>query len=215
MGKSKASKAQAVVKESPEIKSAVEDQPMASSSDASSSASVHADSDSGSSSSSEDSDNDSDAEAPASSLPVSKKDKSSTSKKRKRAVVNEPLPDLEDPDAPALSHAEKRKQKKKPSAVEGIASSSTSAAKKPGKVTKPEDEPHARGNRQNSIWVGNLSFRTTEAQLREFFAPAGEVTRVNLPLKPVVADEPATKWKSTRDNRGYVLYICKLLACDG
>jgi hypothetical protein len=121
----------------------------------------------------------------------------SPSKKRKRTEL-EPLPIPEDEDAPALSHAEKRRQKKK-GGKDATTDTSTTAASAKEEVTHPRS---ARTPRQHSVWVGNLSFKTTEADLRTFFADAGEVTRVNLPLKPVPAGQPATKWKSTRENRG-------------
>lgn len=35
-----------------------------------------------------------------------------------------------------------------------------------------------------TIFVGNLNFRTSDAELRALFAPHGEVVRVSLPMSP-------------------------------
>ncbi|KAF9231899.1 hypothetical protein BU15DRAFT_90800 [Melanogaster broomeanus] len=43
--------------------------------------------------------------------------------------------------------------------------------------------PHS-SQRQNSIWVGNLSFWTTQDALRAFFEGVGEITRIHMPAKP-------------------------------
>lgn len=45
--------------------------------------------------------------------------------------------------------------------------------------------------RQNSVWVGNLSFQTTQANVKRFFQFVGEVTRIHMPMK------------SDGGNRGY------------
>ncbi|EEB86925.1 hypothetical protein MPER_15952, partial [Moniliophthora perniciosa FA553] len=37
--------------------------------------------------------------------------------------------------------------------------------------------------RQNSVWVGNLSFKTTPDALRKFFEDVGEITRIHMPMK--------------------------------
>lgn len=70
-----------------------------------------------------------------------------------------------------LSHAAKRKQRKAP-------------LKKAVPTTKKEkgDASHPV-KRENSIWVGNLSYKTTPESLRRFFDGVGEVTRVHLPTK--------------------------------
>ncbi|KDQ29647.1 hypothetical protein PLEOSDRAFT_1064448, partial [Pleurotus ostreatus PC15] len=83
------------------------------------------------------------------------------------------------PEVPVVSHAEKRKQKKKqqkvqeapPTTEEGNSKSTGGSAS----TTLPK--------RQNSVWVGNLSFKTTQEDLRAFFSGAGEITRINLPTK--------------------------------
>lgn len=84
-------------------------------------------------------------------------------------------------EAPALSHAERRRQKKKEERERKKSTSdSASAAKKrklqDGVVSKKE-------KRQNSVWVGNLSFKTTTDALRGFFDGVGEITRVHMPMK--------------------------------
>ncbi|KAF9031876.1 hypothetical protein BDZ89DRAFT_1012897 [Hymenopellis radicata] len=85
----------------------------------------------------------------------------------------------EDEEGPVLSHAEKRRQKKL------------------AKQEKKEERPAKKAKldvttkRQNSVWVGNLSFKTTEESLRTFFDGVGEITRINMPLKP--ATRPGLK----------------------
>jgi hypothetical protein len=84
----------------------------------------------------------------------------------------------------AISHAERRRQKKK--------------KEKP----QPEGDDSSlthRKNRQNSVWVGNLSFKTTPESLRTFFDGVGEITRIHMPAG------------ATNQNRGYVhFYFFKL-----
>ncbi|KIY73956.1 RNA-binding domain-containing protein [Cylindrobasidium torrendii FP15055 ss-10] len=72
-------------------------------------------------------------------------------------------------DIPVLSHAEKRRQKKK-------------QADEANPAKKAKLDP--LGKRQNSVWVGNMSYKTTEDDLKSFFNGCGEVTRINLPRKP-------------------------------
>ncbi|KAH7887434.1 hypothetical protein F5I97DRAFT_828079 [Phlebopus sp. FC_14] len=100
-------------------------------------------------------------------------------------------PNVKDESAPApdqtvLSHAERRRQKKKELNVQkpfkkrklsdGTAVKSTSTSKPTTDKTKPK--------RQNSVWVGNLSFWTTQDALRGFFDGVGEMTRVHMPMRP-------------------------------
>ncbi|KAI0304041.1 hypothetical protein BC826DRAFT_1089300 [Russula brevipes] len=95
---------------------------------------------------------------------------------------------------PVLSHAAKRKQKKV------LLKEEATPAKSPAKKQKrEEDAPHSV-KRQNSIWVGNLSYKTTPESLRRFFDGVGEITRVHLPTKLGKASpgEPAK-----RENRGF------------
>ncbi|KAI0698524.1 hypothetical protein C8T65DRAFT_660472 [Cerioporus squamosus] len=99
-----------------------------------------------------------------------------------------------------LSHAEKRRQKKKekhaaksadePSGKKGQAKVQNTAELPPSKVPK----------RQNSIWVGNLSFKTTPASLRAFFEGVGEITRVHMPMKMATGGPEKGPRK---ENRGF------------
>ncbi len=93
----------------------------------------------------------------------------------------------EDEGDPVLSHAEKRRQKK--------------LAKQEKKEERPAKKAKldVTSKRQNSVWVGNLSFKTTEESLRTFFDGVGEITRINMPLK--AATRPGLKGEC----RGYVL----------
>ncbi|EJD00946.1 RNA-binding domain-containing protein [Fomitiporia mediterranea MF3/22] len=81
-----------------------------------------------------------------------------------------------------LSHKEQRRLRKK---QKQLAEQNENDA--PSKTTKKAKQEKEKGKdgprRQNSIWVGNLAFRTTPDALRTFFADAGEVTRVNMPMK--------------------------------
>lgn len=40
-----------------------------------------------------------------------------------------------------------------------------------------------KAKRQNSVWVGNLSFKTTTDALRGFFDGVGEITRIHMPMR--------------------------------
>jgi len=120
---------------------------------------------------------------------------------------------MEEDDTPALSHAERRRRKKaeKRAAVAATADEETGSPKKKRKLAdgsaetaggkkdkkgKKEEDP-AKVSRKNSVWVGNLSFKTTTDDLKRFFSAAGEVTRVNMPTK-------AGNIRGTFENRGYV-----------
>ena len=115
---------------------------------------------------------------------------SPSSLKRKRGTSPQPVEDT-----PVLSHAAKRKKKK------AILGESTTVSTK---SNEEEDVPTPM-KRQNSIWVGNLSYKTTQESLRRFFDGVGEITRVHLPTKPGKAapGEPIR-----RENRG-----CGYLRC--
>ncbi|ETW84032.1 hypothetical protein HETIRDRAFT_444047 [Heterobasidion irregulare TC 32-1] len=93
---------------------------------------------------------------------------------------------------PVLSHAAKRKEKRKlktkdTEAPEGDKKKSTKAAS----ATQPK--------RQNSVWVGNLSFKTTAEALRRFFGDA-EITRVHMPTK---AGDNNSNGPDRKENRGF------------
>ena len=104
--------------------------------------------------------------------------------KRKRA----PSPQLVE-DTQVLSHAAKRKQKK------ALLGESTTVSEK----QKEEEDVSTPVKRQNSIWVGNLSYKTTHESLRRFFDGVGEITRVHLPTKP---GKTAPGESARRENRG-------------
>ncbi|KAG7097439.1 hypothetical protein E1B28_004784 [Marasmius oreades] len=99
-----------------------------------------------------------------------------------------------------LSHAEKRRRKRK----ERLAQTKGKELKEPlSKKRKLADGTASSTNtegkpqRQNSVWVGNLSFKTTPADLRTFFDGVGEITRIHMPMKP--GTRPGMKG----ENRGF------------
>ena len=79
---------------------------------------------------------------------------------------------------PVLSHAERRRQKKREqkSAIE-------ESAPKKRKLQDGTAVTVVPTKRQNSVWVGNMSFKTTQEDLRAFFEGIGEITRINMPTK--------------------------------
>jgi hypothetical protein len=84
-----------------------------------------------------------------------------------------------------LSHAAQRKAKKRKLKDPHSTEDAEDNALEPPKLT-PKSSSHTKPAahiRQNSVWVGNLSFKTTEAQLKEFFDGVGEITRVHMPKK--------------------------------
>ncbi len=83
------------------------------------------------------------------------------------------------PEVPVVSHAEKRKQKRKQQKVQETPSVTENGKSKSADSSASTALP----KRQNSVWVGNLSFKTTQEDLRTFFSGAGEITRINLPTK--------------------------------
>jgi RNA recognition motif-containing protein len=95
------------------------------------------------------------------------------------------------PEVPALSHAERRRQKKKKGKHAG---SNDSPPGKKRKINPSSTVP----KRQNSVWVGNLSFKTTVASLRTFFDGVGEITRIHMPMKA------STRGPLGSENRGLV-----------
>ncbi|KAJ6560459.1 hypothetical protein B0H19DRAFT_1028143 [Mycena capillaripes] len=96
------------------------------------------------------------------------------------------------PDVPVLSHAEQRRQKRRekeeklgqPAKKRKLPDGSAAAAGAPSK-------------RQNSVWVGNLTFKTTPETLTDFFKDVGEITRIHMPTKAPSA--PGVK----AENRGF------------
>ncbi|VDB90101.1 unnamed protein product [Peniophora sp. CBMAI 1063] len=121
-------------------------------------------------------------------------------KKRKRAP--EPAPaELDAPaedEEPVLSHAAKRKQKKKE--LKGTTETSPSGkVKDEDGATAGKETSTDRPKRQNSVWVGNLSFKTTPEALKKFFDGAGEITRVHMPTKMVTGGPAGAR----KENRGF------------
>lgn len=103
-----------------------------------------------------------------------------------------------------LSHAAQRKRKKElaKAAEKGTTQSGTSSTKP---VTKGSVKPatDVLAKRQNSIWVGNLSFKTTPASLKAFFDGVGEITRVHMPMKLSTSGGDPADGKRRLDNRGF------------
>ncbi|KAG8745537.1 hypothetical protein FRC10_007715 [Ceratobasidium sp. 414] len=95
-------------------------------------------------------------------------------------------------EAEVLSHAAQRKAKKRKlkelQPTEDDNDEPAPKSSKPKSKSQPDDKP-ALPARQNSVWVGNLSFKTTEAQLKEFFDGVGDITRVHMPKKQVRASK--------------------------
>ncbi|KNZ76064.1 Nucleolar protein 13 [Termitomyces sp. J132] len=117
--------------------------------------------------------------------------------KRKREAVSAETVDDHDeasgaeptPDDTVLSHADRRKQRKAEKrkakeAEEGVTTTNTKKKRKleNGKsVSVPGPGPAAQ--RKNSVWVGNLSFKTTQEDLKAFFKDVGEIVRIYMPTK--------------------------------
>ncbi|KAJ3812022.1 hypothetical protein F5876DRAFT_38363 [Lentinula aff. lateritia] len=100
-------------------------------------------------------------------------------------------------DAPALSHAEKRRQKKKEKLAARKDKGLEPPPTKKRKTDNQKEATDSTSQRQNSVWVGNLSFKTTPDALRKFFDGVGEITRINLPMK--LASRP----NMPGENRGF------------
>ncbi|PIL37016.1 hypothetical protein GSI_00708 [Ganoderma sinense ZZ0214-1] len=113
--------------------------------------------------------------------------------------------DAEDEEEPVLSHAEKRRQKKKAECTakkdaDPVSDSPSTKGKAKMKNTA-ELPPSKLPKRQNSIWVGNLSFKTTPESLRTFFQGVGGITRVHMPMK-MAQGGPAGQGPR-KENRGF------------
>lgn len=114
-----------------------------------------------------------------------------------------PHGDGEEEEVPVLSHAEKRRQKKKEQNL-SQANESKSDNTKPGKVKNTAElAPSKVPKRQNSVWVGNLSFKTTPEAIRNFFDGVGEITRIHMPMK-LASSGPGGKG-AMKENRGLVV----------
>ncbi|KAK2465961.1 hypothetical protein APHAL10511_001602 [Amanita phalloides] len=106
-------------------------------------------------------------------------------KKRKRQEADDD--DDNDEEKVVFSHAEKRRQKKK--RIKDVL---------PKPQSKSATELTSSG-RQNSVWVGNLSYKTTVDELKTFFARAGEMTRIHMPTHRAAGAGPGRK----AENRGF------------
>ncbi|KAI0824775.1 hypothetical protein BC628DRAFT_1377669 [Trametes gibbosa] len=109
-------------------------------------------------------------------------------------------------DVPVLSHAEKRRQKRKEdrsAQKKGVTpAEDVVQAKVKSKVKNTAELPPSKvPKRQNSVWVGNLSFKTTPASLRNFFDGVGEITRIHMPMK-MVTGGPEDR-RPRQENRGF------------
>lgn len=98
------------------------------------------------------------------------------------------IPVEEEDNLPVLSHAAKRKQKREGSKPQHKGDDSSAPQKKrklKDGTAGPNDDQAIK--RQNSVWVGNMSFKTTEENLRTFFKERGavEATRINMPTKAI------------------------------
>ena len=110
-------------------------------------------------------------------------------------------------EAPVLSHAEKRRQKKKAQhSLKGALELEGEAKKSKGKekVKNSADLPPSKlPKRQNSVWVGNLSFKTTPESIKSFFNGVGEITRIHMPTKMATGQRDSQGPR--KENRGSVL----------
>lgn len=85
----------------------------------------------------------------------------------------------EGPDVPVLSHAEQRRQKRREK-QEKLGQPAKKRKLPDGSAAATTGAP---AKRQNSVWVGNLTFKTTPEALTEFFKEVGEITRIHMPMK--------------------------------
>jgi RNA recognition motif-containing protein len=105
-------------------------------------------------------------------------------------------PEEPEEDVPVKSHAALRKERKralKQTEVINITENTKEKSAKPQNVAAPA--------RQNSVWVGNLAFKTTSESLKKFFDGVGEITRVHMPTKNV--GQGGKKFNVQGDNMGY------------
>lgn len=96
-----------------------------------------------------------------------------------------------------LSHAERRRKKKEQKLAANVKEEEGSTMKK-RKLKDGSAKAVVPIKRQNSVWIGNMSFKTTQEDLQTFFEDVGEITRINLPTKRAAG--PGFK----PENRGYV-----------
>ncbi|KAG8886963.1 hypothetical protein FRB98_000735 [Tulasnella sp. 332] len=94
-----------------------------------------------------------------------------------------------------LSHKQQRKFKRK--RERGEVEDSNKKPKKSKKEKEKVEPEISSTKRENSVWVGNLAYKTTQDDLRTFFDGTGEITRINMPKGPIKGS--AVK----RENSGY------------
>jgi RNA recognition motif-containing protein len=136
-------------------------------------------------------------------------DKSDTPDDHADADLDEELENADDHE-PALSHAEKRRRKREARRAEKLKDGDKRPKKKrklkdgTSQITDAETTTATTTKRQNSVWVGNLSYKTQQENLQDFFKWVGDITRIHMPTK--VRGGPGT----LPENRGCVCMICCL-----
>ena len=97
----------------------------------------------------------------------------------------------DEPNEPVLSHAERRRQKRRKLNPGDVSESPIKSTSKPKKGKEKEKGKKPREiseggdvllRRQNSVWVGNLAYKTTAVMVKTFFEGL-EITRIHMPLK--------------------------------
>ena len=136
----------------------------------------------------------------------SKEETSASSEEDASSDEDEDAGEQEEEEEPVLSHAERRRQKKKQQREVPSTSDDPSKEKQPKSVKNTADlAPSKLPKRQNSIWVGNLSFKTTADALKQFFEGCGEVTRIHMPMK--MASGGKGMKGAVKENRGLVVNV--------
>ncbi len=100
---------------------------------------------------------------------------------------------------PVISHAERRRRKREEKRAEKLKEAGGDPQKKRKLRDGTAKTIEATTKRQNSVWVGNLSYKTQYDSLRTFFKAAGEITRIHMPTRTFT--RPGMK----SENRGCVL----------
>jgi len=94
------------------------------------------------------------------------------------------------------SHALRRKERKRALNQAGDSDIAKVANEKSTKAVTTTSSV-----RQNSVWVGNLAFKTTPESLKKFFDGVGEITRVHMPTKNM--GQGGNKFNVRGDNMGF------------
>jgi len=136
-------------------------------------------------------------------------------KRKRKEATEEDLLDSDDnvdtPEEPVLSHAERRRRKKEQKLAANLKKEEEEEEEEEGNATKKRKLKDGSAKavvptkRQNSVWIGNMSFKTTQEDLRTFFGEVGEITRINMPTKRAAG--PGLK----PENRGYVQSMITVL----